>query len=98
MRSQLLDIRMGLKNGASAQAIANALGFHPNLVQAMPNAVAAMAIDDKLLARDRIAAAKTFAVYISLKMKREERDRHDLVEQILNFLDEVLAGPRAHPG
>lgn len=73
-RSQLQDIRTGLKNGASPEAIANALAFNPLLLAAIPNTVGTMVIDKDLTPRDRIAAAKTFAVFVAQRMEQEKRD------------------------
>jgi hypothetical protein len=73
-RSELRDIRTGLNQGASRKAIANQLEFHPLLLQNIPNTIGGMVIDKGLLPRDRIAAAKTFAAFISQRMKQEERD------------------------
>jgi hypothetical protein len=73
-RSELRDIRTGLNHGANLEAIANQLKFHPLLLQNIPNTVGGMVIDKGLLPRDRIAAAKTFAAFVSQRMKQEERD------------------------
>ena len=74
-RSQLQDIRTGLKNGADPQAIANMLGFNPLLLLSIPDIIGTMVVDKKLSARDRIAAAKTFAVFIGQRMEQEKRDQ-----------------------
>src|SRR5262249_11520126 len=74
-RSQLRDIRMGLKNGASLESIANALQFNPLLLENIPNTVGDMVIDKNLPARDRISAAKTFAMFVSQRMEQEKRDQ-----------------------
>jgi hypothetical protein len=73
-RSELRDIRTGLHHGANLEAIANQLQFHPLLLQNIPNTVGSMVLDKELLPRDRVAAAKTFAAFVSQRMKQEERD------------------------
>jgi hypothetical protein len=73
-RSQLRDIRTGLHRGADLEAIANQLQFHPLLLSNIPNTVGEMVLDKELLPRDRVAAAKTFAAFITQRMRQEERD------------------------
>jgi hypothetical protein len=79
-RSQLRDVRVGLSNGVALEAIARALGFRPELVAEMPNTIGDMAMNENFSPRDRIAAAKTFAVYLKMRMDQEKRDQ-DLPDQ-----------------
>jgi hypothetical protein len=53
-----------------------------------------MASSKELPARDRIAAAKTFATYLSLRMEQEKRDqRLDLTTRIRKLEELILPNP-----
>jgi len=93
-RSHLREIRntilAGLRYGASIQAIANVLEFHDGVTKAMPNMIAGMAINADLPIKDRIAAAKTWAVFVGFKMEQEKRDKEFQVKTILDAFDKWL--------